>query len=157
MGRRVMNNINFYHLKHTDSFQALSKLLEKAVMEGEEILVRTRSQTATDELDEYLWSYDLSSFLTHSRLGDQDSCLSPIHISNALENPNNAQFFFVVNTKNVGVDEILNFKRTFILFNNDDADILKFMRSLWTNLEKKPVERRYWTQENQRWTLKKLL
>ncbi len=149
-----MNNVNFYHLKNTNSFSALSKLLEKAVHEGERSLVRTRSSMATDELDEYLWSYELSSFLPHSKPGDQEISLSPIHISDEIDNPNNAQFLFVVNTERVNIDEILSFKRTFIIFNNDDVDILKSTMSLWTNLEKVPIERRYWTQDNQRWVLK---
>ena len=149
-----MNNINFYHLNNASIYSTLSKLLEKAIQEGEQSLVRTGSLTATDALDEYLWSYDLSSFLPHSRLGDQEISSSPIYISNEIDYLNNAQFLFVVSTDNVKVDEILNFKRTFIIFNNDDVDILKFNRSLWTNLEKWPIKRRYWTQENQRWTQK---
>ena len=151
-----MNNINFYHLKHWSIYSTLSKLLEKAIKEGKQSLVRTGSLTATDALDEYLWSYDLSSFLPHSKLGDQEICSSPIHISNEIDYLNNAQFLFVVSTDNVSIDEILNFKRTFIIFNNDDVDVLKFNRSLWTNLEKRLIERRYWTQENQRWVHKEL-
>ena len=151
-----MNNINFYHLKNTGIYSTLSKLLEKAMQEGKQSLVLTGSSTVTNALDEYLWSYDLSSFLPHSKLGDQEICSSPIHISNEIDYLNNAQFLFVVSTDNVNVDEILNYKRTFIIFNNDDNDVLKFNRSLWTNLEKRLIERRYWTQENQRWVHKEL-
>ena len=137
-------------------YSTLSKLLEKAIQEGKQSLVRTGSSTVTDAIDEYLWSYDLSSFLPHSRVGDHEISSSPIHISNEIDYLNNAQFLFVVSTDNVDIDEILNFKRTFIIFNNDDLNILKFNRSLWSNLGKRSIERRYWTQENQRWVHKEL-
>ena len=149
-----MNSVNFYHLKNSNTYSVLSKLIEKALEQEEQILIRTGSSTATNEIDEFLWSYDLSSFLPHSILGDQESTFNSIHISNEFDNPNNAQFFFVINTGNVNSGEILRFKRSFILFNDDDLDILEFSQKLWMELKNKSVERKYWTQEDKRWVLK---
>ena len=149
-----MTNVNFYHLKTINIYLALTKLLEKALPNEKNILVRTDSSRITNEIDEFLWSYDLSSFIPHSKLGDQDFKMSPIYITDEENNLNNADILFIMSTPKFSVQEILTLKRTFILFNNNDLEFLKLIENVWLKLEDSEIERNYWVQEREGWKLK---
>ena len=146
-----MTSVNFYHLKTSNIYVALTKLLEKALLQKQNILVRTDSLIITNEIDEVLWSYDLSSFVPHNKLGDQDSNMSPIFITHEKKNLNNAELLFILSTPKFSIEEFLIFKRTFILFNDDDLEFLQSIERVWLELENFELERSYWIQERTGW------
>lgn len=150
----MMNSVNFYHLKKTNTYLALCKLLEKAFRKNYKVLVRTDSEVACDEIDEILWSYEQSSFLPHSKKGDDQTHFSPIYITNEIDNPTNAGCLFILNTSNFSASEVLNFERTFILFNNDDKDFIGVARKFWADIGSFELERKYWVEEKKGWVLK---
>ena len=150
-----MNSVNFYHLNKTDTYFALCKLVNQAFAQERKVLVRTSSQEVTEEINEILWSYDLTSFLPHSKAGDQNNEASPIHISNESDNPNNASYLFVVNNSNFSIPEICQFQRTFIIFNNQDKEFMDIARKLWVDTAGSNLGRRYWVEEDTGWILKK--
>ena len=150
-----MHSINFYHLSRTDTYVALCKLLVKAFEQEINVVVRTNSTEVTDDIDERLWSFDSSSFMPHSKLGDVNNNLSPIYVTSENDNPNNAVYLFILNTSNFSLPEICEFERTFILFNNDDKYFLEIARKLWLDLESFEIDRKYWVQGKQGWELKK--
>ena len=106
------------------------------------------------EIDEMLWSNNLSKFVPHSFFGDQHSQFSPIHITSEMDNPNNAEFLFIINVLKLSVSDILNFDRTFILFNDDEPDAFKLAQKLWAELDDVNIERNYWTQTSDGWRQK---
>ena len=150
-----MNSVNFYHLKKTNTYVALRKLVEKAMQQEKRVLLRTGSNIISEEISEMLWSYDLSSFIPHSKLGDPDSEFSSIHITHDYKNPNGASFFFIINTSNFSLREIDEFERSFILFNNEDTEFKLLAQKLWSDLKTFDFELRYWIEESTGWKLKK--
>ena len=146
-----MTSVNFYHIKTANIYLALTKLLEKALLQNQKILVRTDSLLITNEIDEVLWSYDLSSFVPHSKLGDKDSSMSPIFITHEEKNMNNGELLFILSTPKFSIEEILTFKRTFILFNDNDLEFLKLIERVWLELEKFELKQSYWVQERMGW------
>ena len=149
----IMNDVNFYFLKYTNLSKALTQLLEKAIGIGLNILIRTNSVESTEEVDEILWSYNLSRFLPHSKLGDNYCSLSPIYITSKNENPNGSEYLFIVGNVDYSVAEICKFKRTFILFNNEDNVFLDWTRKLWTDLNRFEIKKKYWIEEKKGWRL----
>lgn len=149
-----MNSVNFYHLKKTNTYLALCKLLNKAIDQQNKILVRTDSKETSEEVDEYLWSYDPTSFVPHSKLGDHDNTHSPIFITHEMDNLNNACYLFILNTPNFSVSEIPHFQRTFILFSDADKDFMDTARKLWADTAAFDLERKYWVEEKKSWVLK---
>ena len=142
--------VNFYHLNTINIYLALAKLLDKALSQEQKILVRTDSTRVAEEIDEFLWSYDLPSFIPHSKVGDKNFKMSPIYITDEKNNPNNAEILFIISTPKLSLEEILTFKRTFILFSNNDLEILNLIERFWLELENPEVKRSYWVQEKKR-------
>ena len=93
----------------------------------------------------------MSTFLPHSKLGDQYCSFSPVYITDGIDDPTNADFLFIIGASNFTVLDILNFRRTFILFNNDDHDFCTFVKKIWGELENYDIERNYWIQEITGW------
>ena len=102
--------VNFYHLNTINIYLALAKLLDKALPHKQRILIRTDTTRVADEIDEFLWSYDLSSFIPHSKVGDKDFKMSPIYITDEETNPNNAEILFIISTAKFSLEEILTLK-----------------------------------------------
>ena len=146
--------VNFYHLNTINIYLALAKLLDKALSQEQKILVRTDSARVAEEIDEFLWSYDLPSFIPHSKVGDKNFKMSPIYITDEENNPNNAEILFIISTPKFSLKEILTLKRTFILFSNSDLEILNLIERFWLELENPEVKRSYWVQEKKGWELK---
>ena len=71
-----------------------------------------------------------------------------------MDNPNNAEFLFIINVLKLSVSDILNFDRTFILFNDDEPDAFKLAQKLWAELDDVNIERNYWTQTSDGWRQK---
>ena len=149
-----MPSVNFYHLNKTNTYFALCKLLNKAIGQGQKVLVRTSSAETTEEIDEILWSYDRTSFVPHSKLGDKHTNLNPIYITNETDNPNYAKYLFIIDTSNFSVSEICKFQRTFILFTDGDKSFLNIARKLWVDLSKFDIERKYWVEGEKGWVLR---
>ena len=149
-----MNSVDFYHLNKTNTHFALCKLLEKAIGKKKNILIRTDSKETTDDIDEFLWSYDQTSFMPHSKSGDLDNHKSPICIADEVGNPNNACYLFIINTSNFSVSEICKFERTFILFCNGDEYFKGVARKLWVDIAAFDLERKYWVEDKKGWVLK---
>ena len=149
-----MGRVDFYHLKNAKIYFAVGKLIEKVIDQKERVLVRTDSQIVSEEIDEFLWSYDLSNFLPHGKLGDPNSKYNPIHITNEEDNPNNANILFIISTSKLSVAEIVKFKRTFILFSDGDLNFFEPARQIWKELGHLEINRNYWAQEKSGWTLR---
>ena len=149
-----MISVNFYQVENSDIQILLFKLLEKTSIQGMKVLVRTDSHTVSKQIDEFLWSYDLSSFIPHGTSDSPSSNFFPVLISEQSENLNNANFLFYIGTSNFLVSEIQKFEKTFILLGNDDLVHLQSARKLWRDLAKIGVQQSYWTQENKRWVLR---
>ena len=148
-----MSDVNFYQISNSSTFGPLCNLIQKAYSQAQCINIRTDSIELADEIDEKLWTFDPLSFLPHSKFGDSNSESSPVYVTYQHDNPNKATFLFLIQATNVTIPEILKFKRTFILFTQFEEVIIKSARKMWLDLEQESVERKFWVQRNDRWSL----
>ena len=149
----MKKSINFYQVKKTHVYNALFYLVRKSIEQNKRVLIQTRSIEMTKEIDEFLWSYDLSSFVPHNKLGDEDTSFSPIFITNEQNDVKDYQYLFIMSNFKYSIAEICKFERTFVLFNNNDTEFLKATRTLWTDLDNFDGERRFWVEEQNGWKL----
>lgn len=79
-----MTRVDFYVLKHDSLHERClfaCRLTEKAVKQGNKVLIATGSESASLELDELLWTYNPESFVPHGILGAADLKNAPVVIS----------------------------------------------------------------------------
>ncbi|MFL0810689.1 MAG: DNA polymerase III subunit chi [Agarilytica sp.] len=79
-----MTLIDFYVLKQ-DQLDAqhhfACRLIEKAVRQGNRVMVATKNEEESRKLDESLWSFRPDSFVPHAMLGDEHVEQAPVLIS----------------------------------------------------------------------------
>ncbi len=81
-----MTLIDFYVLKVTtleEQQHFACRLIEKAVRQGNRVMVATKNENESQQLDEYLWSFRPDAFVPHTILGDSTSGNTPVLISHA--------------------------------------------------------------------------
>lgn len=158
MKRKIsaMPEVNFYQLDNNKIHIALSKLIEKAYAIKKNALIKTQSEESVSEIDDFLWSYDSYGFLPHSKIGDKNLELSPVHITYKECNPNKSVYMFLLNGAHISMNDIITFERTFVLFNSYDTQYIDSVRGLWKGLSSKSIDRKYWINDKGRWSLKQI-
>lgn len=79
-----MTEVDFYVLESDSQAARWSfacRLAEKAVRQGNKVMIATENEAASRELDQLLWSFRPESFVPHIVLGDGDSGSVPVVIS----------------------------------------------------------------------------
>ncbi len=79
-----MTLIDFYVLpKQTvdEQHHFACRLIEKAVRQGNRVMVATKNEDESKKLDDTLWSFRPDSFVPHTLLGDTKAAESPVIIS----------------------------------------------------------------------------
>lgn len=80
-----MTRIDFYVLTNKsnmqDRFHFACRLTEKAVKQGNRVLIATADEQASQELDQLLWSFSPESFVPHALVGTPAAAASPVVIS----------------------------------------------------------------------------
>ena len=140
-----MPEVRFYHLTTSSARVALPKLLEKTLERGKRALVKCRNEDAVHSWNEHLWDYAQSCFLPHGSIKDPDPDQQPIFLTQANENPNGADYLFLVD----GADrqDLEAFEICALLFDGRDAALLNWVRERWQELGATDLERSYWQQD----------
>ena len=121
--------------------RALPAIAERVRATGERLHVVSDDPAVLDRLDALLWSYKAESFLPHGREGDPPILLAPLGTVSGYPN-----LAFV---DGVWRDAPEGTTRIFYFF---EAETLHEAREAWRGLADRPVERRYWKQdEDGRW------
>lgn len=79
-----MTLIDFYVLKKDsldDQYHFACRLVEKAVRQGNRVMIATKDQAESEKLDESLWSFRPDAFVPHAMLGDELAASAPVLIS----------------------------------------------------------------------------
>lgn len=80
-----MTRIDFYVLSDKVSLMErmhfACRLTEKAVKQGNKVLIATGDELASDAMDELLWSFSPESFVPHAILGREETSNTPVVIS----------------------------------------------------------------------------
>ena len=147
--------IAFYHTQGETPAAldaTLPPLLEKALKAGHKVLLVTPSESRTHRLDETLWTYSATSFLTHASSGGNNDDTQPILLTHALENlPLLAGRTPVVLAGAEAALPVLisqNPNKVLYLFNASQA-ALEVARPLFKHLKTQGHQVQYWQQTPQ--------
>ena len=141
-----MSRIDFYHLQKQSLEEVLPKLLQKAYETGKKIKLLVGTAERVEFINSFLWTYDDESFLPHGTKKDGFSHTQPIYISAENDNPNNAEYLFLVDGAATDINELKNFERVFNIFDDNSDDELISAREYWKNLKDSGAELHYWQQ-----------
>ena len=140
--------VDFYQLEATPLEQVVASLAEKVLANGGRLLVVAADEALLAKLNRLLWDQGPASFLPHGLAGGADDARQPILLSTSEDAPNLARNILIADGE--WRDASLNFDRAFHLF---DSATVEAARLAWKLLSGRDgVERRYWRQEDGRWT-----
>lgn len=146
-----MPRVDFYHLQNKPLEEVLPKLLEKAYETGKNIKIKIGNPERVETINSHLWTYDDEAFLPHGSAKDGNTKMQPIFLTFDDENPNDAEFLFLID----GAKENINgFERVFNIFDGDDAEALNKAREFWKELKSGDADLHYWQLINGKWTEK---
>ena len=91
-----MPQADFYHLQKQTLENVLPKLLEKAYATGKRIKVKIGNEERVEFINGILWTYDDQSFIPHGSKKDGFAEDQPVWLTAGDDNPNNAEFLFLV-------------------------------------------------------------
>ena len=141
-----MSRVDFYHLQSKKLEDVLPKLLEKAYGTAKRAVVRVGNEERVEFLNSWLWSYEDQSFLPHGSKKDGVADKQPIWLTAGVDNPNNAEFLFLVDGASAELEEISNFERVFNIFDGNSKETLEKARAFWKELKNNGSEIFYWQQ-----------
>lgn len=142
-----MSRIDFYHLQKQTLEDVLPKLLTKAYQTGKKIKITVGTPERVEFINSHLWTFDDESFLPHGTKKDGFSSAQPIYISSEDDNPNNAEFLFLVDGAEEKIEKLNEFERVFNIFDGNIEDSLNFARKYWKHLKDSGAEVHYWQQD----------
>jgi len=148
----VLAEIGFYHLISTSLERALPKLLERALAQGQQIVVRAASPERVEHLNSVLWTYDEGTFLPHGSARDGNPVLQPIWLTHLDENPNGASMVVLVD--GLEAEDLHSFARCADLFDGNDASAVEAARGRWRRARDAGHNLTYWQQTASGWERK---
>lgn len=142
-----MSEVRFHHLERRRIDEALPRILERALEEGQRVVVRAASDEMVQALNERLWTYDDASFLPHGAAGDGDAEAQPVFLTSAAENPNAASMLVrVAAAQAADGDEA--FDLALLLFDGRDEMSLAHARAEWRRLKDTGSAISYWRESD---------
>lgn len=147
--------IDFYHLQRQNLDAVLPRLLEKAYSSGKPIKVKIGNEMRVEFINALLWTYDDESFLPHGSRKDGSAELQPIWLSADDDNPNSAEYLFLVDGAQSDGEILEKFERVFHIFDGNNPEAVTQARQFWKSLKSSGAELHYWQQDqNGRWSEK---
>ena len=143
-----MSRVDFYHLQSQKLEDVLPKLLEKSCSLGKKIIIRVGNEERIEFLNSLLWTYDDQSFLPHGSKKDGFAEMQPIWLTSQNDNPNHADFLFLVDGAEADLSEISQFERIFNIFDGNSPLALEKARQFWRELKKQSCDLLYWQQSS---------
>ncbi|MDP9163044.1 MAG: DNA polymerase III subunit chi [Pseudomonadota bacterium] len=141
--------VDFYQLGATPIDSVVTALATRLLGEDQQLLLVSSDVSQLARLDRLLWS-DGPTFLPHGIAGTTEDARQPVLLSTTPDAPNLARNLLIADGE--WREAALSFDRAFFLF---DETHLEPARLAWKLLSGRDgVERRYWAQEDRRWTQK---
>ena len=139
--------VDFYQLGATPLDTIVASLATRLLAENQQLLLISSDEAQLARLDRQLWS-DGPTFLPHAIAGGGDDARQPVLLSTTPDAPNLARNLLIADGE--WREAALTFDRAFFLF---DEAMLEPARLAWKLLAGRDgVQRRYWAQEDGRWT-----
>lgn len=144
-----MSRIDFYHLQRQTLDEILPKLLLKAYDSGKKVLLKIGTSERVEFINSLLWTFNDGSFLPHGSKKDGFAAQQPIWLTSDDENPNEAEFLFLVDGAEIPVKTAAEYERIFNIFDGNNQESVQQARNLWTGLRDAGHEVFYWQQNSQ--------
>lgn len=143
-----MSRIDFYHLQKQSMENVLPKLLTKAYETSKKIKIMVGTSERVEFINSQLWTFEDDSFLPHGAKKDGFSEIQPIYISADDDNPNHAEFLFLVDGAMIECEKLNEYERVFNIFDGQIEDDVAMARMNWKKLKDCGLELHYWQQNN---------
>ena len=141
--------VDFYQLGGTPIDSIVGTIATRLLAENQQLIVISSDESQLARLDRLLWS-DGPGFLPHGVAGTVEDARQPVLLTTTPDAPNLARNLVIADGE--WREAALAFERAFFLF---DEAMLEPARLAWKLLAGRDgVERRYWAQEDGRWTRK---
>ena len=143
-----MSEVRFHHLERRRVDEALPRILERALDDGQRVVVRASSSEMAAALNERLWTYDDASFLPHGGAGDGDPATQPIFLTSEADNPNGATMLVrLAGAEAAEADSA--FDLALLLFDGRDESSLALARAEWRRLKDMGSAISYWRESDE--------
>ncbi len=119
-------------------------LLQKTIDAKKRAVVILDSNERVGDIDAALWTHDAASWIPHGASADGEAESQPIWITDKDENPNGAEFLFLVN--GVPSNSVAKYERCFEIFDGNDASALDGAREKWKSYKEGGFKLTYWQQ-----------
>lgn len=140
-----MSRIDFYHLQKQTLEEVLPKLLMKSCSSGKKVVVKIGTEERLEQMNSYLWTFQDESFLPHGSKKDGFAEQQPIWLTLQDDNPNAAEFLFLIDGAQTTPDKTANYERIFNIFDGNAEDKA---RKLWKEYKTAGFDVFYWQQDN---------
>ena len=140
-----MSRIDFYHLQKQTLEEVLPKLLMKSCSSGKKVVVKIGTEERLEQINSYLWTFQDESFLPHGSKKDGFAEQQPIWLTLQDDNPNAAEFLFLIDGAQAIPDKTANYERIFNIFDGNAEDKA---RKLWKEYKTAGFDVFYWQQDN---------
>ena len=140
--------VDFYQLGEVPLEQVIASISEKILAQDGRLIIVASDEAALARLNRMLWDQGPTSFLPHGLAGGADDVRQPILLTTSPDAPNLARNILIADGE--WREAALDYDRAFHLF---DGETVEQARLAWKLLSgREGVERRYWRQEDGRWT-----
>jgi DNA polymerase-3 subunit chi len=140
--------VDFYQLGEVPLEQVIASISEKILAQDGRLIIVGSDEAALARLNRMLWDQGPTSFLPHGLAGGADDVRQPILLTTSPDAPNLARNILIADGD--WREAALDYDRAFHLF---DGETVEQARLAWKLLSgREGVERRYWRQEDGRWT-----
>jgi DNA polymerase III subunit chi len=143
-----MQEIRFHHIERRRIDEALPRLIEHALEDGQRVIVRASSEEMVAALNERLWTYDDASFLPHGAAGDGDPMSQPVFLTAGGANANAAGILVRLSGADDG-DADDAFDQVILLFDGHDPAALEQARGEWRRLKDAGRAVSYWREADE--------
>lgn len=143
-----MSRVDFYHLQKQSLDDVLPALLSKAYAAGKNVVVKVGKNEQLETVNSYLWTYRDDSFLPHGSKKDGFASEQPIWLTEEDDNPNKAEFLFLIGGATIQTETMALYERVFNIFDGNSEEALTQTRNLWKDCKNNGFEVFYWQQDN---------
>jgi DNA polymerase III subunit chi len=143
-----VSEVRFHHLERRRVDEALPRILEQAMDNGQRVVVRASSEEMAAALNERLWTYDDASFLPHGAAGDGDATAQPIFLTSKADNPNGAAVLVRLSGAEAAEGDAA-FNLALLLFDGRDETALALARAEWRRLKDMGSAISYWRESDE--------
>ncbi|MCC6597817.1 MAG: DNA polymerase III subunit chi [Alphaproteobacteria bacterium] len=147
-----MADIRFYHTVRQSVEQVLPSLVLRALQNGHRIVIKAAGSDEVARVNDYLWTFDLPSFIPHGSAKDGNESDHPVWITERDENPNGADTLILLQGGEAAQTE--GFSLVCAMLDGRDDVAVRSARERWVFYKEAGHDLTYWQQGEKGWEKK---